>query len=103
MAILIAGLLGAVLLYVFAAGDDTDAVDAIASQRMYGHNLELMGGKLAVFADEFDRWFAGLWHGKALAYTVAVITIVVAVACFGVARLISQPAQDEQPPARKDE
>lgn len=61
VAILLAGLVGAALIHVFAADDgDTDLAGEIASGRMYEHNLELMGGKFAVYANQFNHWFAGL-------------------------------------------
>lgn len=42
---------------------------------MYLHDLELYGGKANLLADELMRWFAGLWHGESLAYTIGCITI----------------------------
>jgi len=102
MAILIIGLAGAVLVYVLAAdAADTDAAQ-IANQRMYEHNLELMGGKFAVFLDEFDRWFESLWHGKALAYTIAALAFAASLACFWFAQLTAKPpTSGEQRPARR--
>jgi hypothetical protein len=44
--------------------------------------LELYGGKAALVADDFSRWFAGLWHGKSLAFTVAVISIFISLVFF---------------------
>ncbi len=82
--ILLAGLGSAALIYL-TAGSEPDGVlgyeviDGIAypikpdDSRMYAHDLELYGGKAMVLADEFRRWFIGLWHGKSLAYTVACI------------------------------
>jgi len=35
--------------------------------KMYQRDLELYGGKAAVLADEFWRWFVTLWHGTRLA------------------------------------
>ena len=96
VAILLVGLVGAALIYVFAADDgDTDRASEIASGRMYKHNLELMGGKFAVYADQFNQWFAGLWHGRPLAYTVAVLAVAIALVCFWVARLMSVPVPSE--------
>lgn len=96
MAILLVGLVGAALIYVFAVDDGGgDPAGEIASGRMYQHNIELMGGKLAVFSDQFNQWFAGLWHGRPLAYTVAVLTVAIALACFWVARLMSVPMPSE--------
>jgi hypothetical protein len=55
-----------------------------------------MGGKFAAYLDEFDRWFDSLWHGKALAYTIAVLAIAGALPCFCIAQLTSKPSQREQ-------
>jgi hypothetical protein len=92
VAILLVGLAAAALIYVFAEDDgDTDLAGEIASGRMYEHNLELMGGKFAVYVDRFNHWFAGLWHGRPLAYTVAVLAVTIALVCFWLARLRSVP------------
>lgn len=92
LAILVIGLVSAALIYAFA-GDDADASAAgeIASQRMYQHNIALMGGQFAVLSDEFNRWFGSLWHGRALAYTVAVLAVAIAAACFWIGSLMSVP------------
>ena len=54
--------------------------------KKYVHDLKLIGGNAAVFADEFSRWFIGLWHGKSLACTVACITIFISLGFFFAAR-----------------
>ncbi len=93
---LLVGLLAAALIYFFAAEDkEMDLVGEIASGRMYEHNLELMGGKFAVYADRFNRWFAGLWHGRPLAYTVAVLSVAIALLFFWLARQTSVPLPNE--------
>ncbi len=46
--------------------------------KQYLHDLELYGGKANVLAAEFRDWFVGLWYGKRLAFTIAVLTVVVA-------------------------
>ena len=89
--ILLVGLLAASLVYVLAADDDGDGIARIAGAKMYQHNLALIGGKAAVAADRFDRWFGGLWHGRPLAYTIAVLAIAIAAGCFWVARIITMP------------
>ncbi len=53
--------------------------------KKYLRDIELYGGKANVIADEFRRWFVGLWHGRSLAYTVACITIAVSFGTFYVA------------------
>jgi hypothetical protein len=50
--------------------------------KTYRHDLELYGGKAAVLADEFSRWFVGLFHGKSLAYTIFFITTIVSSGIF---------------------
>jgi hypothetical protein len=52
------------------------------NSKIYKHDLELYGGKAVVLADEFRRWFIGLWHGKSLAFTVAFISIFISFGFF---------------------
>jgi hypothetical protein len=89
MAILFVGLVGAALIYIFAADDSSSRGAAeIASGRLYEYNIERIGGMAAVYAARFNGWLAGLWHGKPLAYTVAVLAVATALLCFAVARMI---------------
>jgi hypothetical protein len=49
---------------------------------------------------EFHQWFDSLWHGKPLAYTVAVLCTAAAGACFmaGHSRIfdtLHEPADDQ--------
>jgi hypothetical protein len=88
--ILVVGLTLGALIYVFASRDrDLELAAEIAGGRMYQHNLELMGGKLGVVLADLNDWFASLWHGRRLAYTVAFISIATAAGCFWVARMMS--------------
>jgi hypothetical protein len=68
---------------------------------MYEHNLELMGGKAAVYAVRFNQWLAGLWHGRPLAYTVAVLAVAIALVCFWMPRLMSGPLPSEPDQGRE--
>lgn len=91
--ILLVGLGGAAWIYI-TAGNDANGVlgyEIIGGQaysispedsKMYRHDLELFGGKAAVFADQFNRWFAGLWHRKSLAFIVAFIAIFTSLVVF---------------------
>jgi hypothetical protein len=56
------------------------------NSKKYVHDLKLIGGNAAVFADEFNRWFIGLWHGESLAVTVACIAIFISLGFFFAAR-----------------
>jgi hypothetical protein len=92
LGILAAGLIAALLILAVAAPDaDLAAAEELARTRAYQHNVELMGGRFALLTVEFDQWFAGLWHGRALAGTVAALAVVLALGCFGIARLQSPP------------
>lgn len=97
IAILLAGLVAAGLIYAFAP-DATggDLANQVAQGRMYRHNLELMGGTTAVLIDDFDRWFFGLWHGKSLAATVAVIALGAGIACLAAARIATVADGEER-------
>jgi len=91
--IMLVGLGSAILIYQ-STGDNSDSVlgyeiiDGSAypirpeDSRMYRRDLELYGGKAAVLADDFSRWFVGLWHGKSLAFMVAGISIFISFGIF---------------------
>ena len=93
---LVAGLLGAATIYLLAEDDETASAYVIVGDtaypvdptrsKAYVRQLERFGGKAAVLFDEFNRWFAGLWQGKALGITVAWISIFVALVLFALAR-----------------
>ena len=82
--ILLVGLGSAITIYLTAVNDSDNALD-FENSKMYIHDLELYGGKANVLAEEFRNWFAGLWHGKSLSYTVACITLVISFGVFFVA------------------
>jgi hypothetical protein len=44
-------------------------------QKMYDQQLQMLGGKATVVTNDFSNWFASIWHGRALAGTVTVLTI----------------------------
>jgi len=85
--ILLVGLSSAVLIY-FTAPDESGSsmIDEFEGSKKFKHDLELYGGKWNVVANEFIDWFAGLWQGKTLAFTIAVISIVISFGFFYVAR-----------------
>jgi len=95
--ILLAGWIGAAAIYASAPDEDSDAlgyefVNGVAypilayESKAYRHDLERFGGKAAIMADDFNRWFSGLWVGKHLAYTLATLASGGALLCFLVAR-----------------
>lgn len=94
--ILLVGLGSAVLIYRTAENDSNSVLgyEIIGGQaypimpedsKMYLHDLQLYSGKAGVLADEFRRWFVGLWYGKSLAFTLAYITLFISFVVFYVA------------------
>ena len=98
--ILVIGLCAAALIYV--ATDETSVaadgsqillIDGVAypiaqdTSKLYVRDLQRYGGKAAVLFDEFNRWFASLWRGRALAGTVVWIAVLVSFALLLLANL----------------
>ena len=79
------GLCSAVAIYLTAEEASVDPFDEFEKSKKFVYELERMGGKSAVFANDINKWFAGLWHGETLAYTVAAITILIAAGHYFVA------------------
>jgi len=52
----------------------------LEDSKQYLLELEVYGGTANVLATEFRHWFSGLWHGRSLAFTVAVISLFLALA-----------------------
>ena len=88
-AILLLGLAGA-LLICFTASDvpETGQVfyDSPQLSKKYVRELERFGGKQAVIFDEINRWFDGLWRGRALGVTIGWISVIVSLGLFLFAR-----------------
>jgi hypothetical protein len=84
-AILLAGAIAASVIFV-ANGSETDEFRLERSKKV-AHDMEVYGGRANVLADDFREWFAGLWRGRNLAGTVAVLTVLTAL----VYRFIAAP------------
>jgi len=95
--ILLVGLSSSVWIYLTADNDSKSVLGyeivggnayliTPENSKKYIHDLKLVGGNAAVFADEFNRWFIGLWHGKSLAGTIAGIAIFISLGFFFAAR-----------------
>jgi hypothetical protein len=108
--ILLVGLGDAVVIYL-TAGNDSDGgsgYEIIGGQvfpvspedtKTYNHNVELYGGKMNLLAGDLSRWFAGLWHGRSLAFTVACMTLLISFGFFFVTKYLPS---DLEPDARDE-
>ncbi|WP_243318970.1 hypothetical protein [Geothrix paludis] len=84
--ILTAGLGGAALIYLRAVPRVANPLGYEPEDtKKYLRELEVYGGKLNVLVTEFRRWFEGLWQGRSLAATVAVLTLLLALGFWFVA------------------
>jgi hypothetical protein len=109
LVVLLLGLGSAVLVYLTAGneagglagyGEPGDLYQIRPEEsKTYRHDLELYGGKWNLLADDFARWFAGLWYGRSLAYTLAFITLVLSAGIFSVARHL----RPNPPPEARDD
>ena len=108
--ILLVGLASAVIIYL-TADNDSDNVAGYEvvngelypslPSKKYEHDLEQFGGKSAVFANDVRLWFIGLWHGKSLAVTIVIITIITSGGVFFVANNL--PIDDRSDNKRRGE
>ena len=97
LAILVIGLAGGAALYVLGeepepqayiiVGDTAYPVDPTSS-KTYQRDLRRYGGKMAVVFDDISRWLAERFQGKQLGITVAVGSVMAALALFLAARRI---------------
>ena len=71
--ILFAGIVSATVIYLRAGTVPATLAEFSAdSSKKYLRDLQMYGGAGNVLATEIRLWFDSLWHGKRLAYTVAV-------------------------------
>lgn len=103
-AILAAGWLAALVVYAVAARHAAaDAVQAATLSAAFDDSAREMqqvarlGGTAAVLTLRLHRWIASLWHGERLAYTLAVLSALLAFVCLHIAGLM---AEDTMPADR---
>ena len=76
--LLVAGILASCVIYARATLEAADADERPNDSKQYLRQMEVFGGTANVLASEFREWFAGLWTGRRLAFTVAFLSILVA-------------------------
>lgn len=104
LAILIAGLAAAAVVFVTAGPTPENPLgyDPLDT-KLYRRELEVYGGTANVLAAEFMDWFGSLWHGRTLAYTIAVLTLVTVQILRFSAKLYLVGEDDPEDPAAPDE
>ena len=111
--VLLLGFAAAALIYATSKDDPGPAVGYVVAQgkvytiapgdsKKYRRDLEQYGGKAALLADDLGNWFAGLWKGRALASTLAVISIAIAGLLFYFAKLAATDPDRRHRGSRND-
>lgn len=59
--------------------------------KLYRFEMERYGGSINLVAYEIMQWFYGLWHGKTLALTIAVIAVLIYLALVFIANRLPAP------------
>lgn len=79
LAILVIGFASAVAIYLTAHPAPGNPLGYEPEDtKKFVHDMEVYGGKGNLLAYEFRQWLGSLWHGKRLAITVTVITVIAA-------------------------
>jgi hypothetical protein len=110
--ILVAGLCGAMLIYLLAEDIPDDSLGyvivngtvyplATRDSKKYRREVERFGGKAALVFDDFNRWFTERWQGKALGKTVAWISILVSLGIYLFANSLGPDARSDKQDARE--
>jgi hypothetical protein len=104
--ILVAGLCSAMLIYLLAEDIPDDSLGyvvvngtvyplATRDSKKYRREVQRFGGKAALLFDDFNRWFAERWQGKALATTVAWISVLLALGIYLFANSLAPDARPD--------
>lgn len=86
--VLFAGLVAAATIYITAKPDEKLGILGIDIRtNKQRSQLERMGGKGYVMLSDLDEWFGTLWHGRRLASTVGVLSVLGFLLSRGLARV----------------
>ncbi len=101
--LVVLGFGSAVAIFLLAAPTPADdpLLNDPRAERKYRRELAIYGGKANVLSAEFMEWFNGLWHGRSLAGTVAVLTVVGTLA-FRVMATLPDPDGPAEPESGPD-
>lgn len=83
--ILLAGCIGSVIIYVTAESPSENPFEEFEHSKRFTRSVEVIGGKMALVANDMSKWFSSLWQGQQLAFTVVIITVAIAAAYYLIA------------------
>jgi hypothetical protein len=83
--ILLTGCIGAVVIFVTAESPSDNPFEEFEHSKRFSRSVEVMGGKMSLVANDMSKWFSSLWQGQQLAFTVVILTVVIAAAYYLVA------------------
>jgi hypothetical protein len=92
--ILMIGFGTAIAIYLTADEIPDNPFAEFEQSKRFAHEVQRMGGKMAIVANDASVWFGALWHGRQLAFTVACITLVIAVGYYVIASGIKTGEHD---------
>jgi hypothetical protein len=80
LGLLLGGFVLAFILYLTVEPVPVDPLlgEPLASKK-FRRELKVLGGQANVLSAEFQDWFTGLWQGRNLSRTVAVLTVIAAI------------------------
>jgi hypothetical protein len=90
------GVVAGLAIYI-AASQRPQADYELPETKAYLRQLEMYGGQSNVLATELREGFAGLWHGKPLGVTVAVLGVLLRAGLYFFADPLLP--EDDEPPA----
>jgi len=94
--ILAAGLGSAIVIYCTAGEQPENPFAEYENSKRFLNAVERMGGKTSVLANDMGNWFSRLWQGQQLAFTIAVITLVVAAVYYFIASGLEMEAGEKE-------
>jgi hypothetical protein len=80
--ILMTGFGSAIAIYLTAPESSDNPFAEFEQSKRFSHEVQRMGGKMALVANDISSWFVELWHGRQLAYTVTGITLAIALGYY---------------------
>jgi hypothetical protein len=85
LSIVLVGLGSAAVIYLTAQEPQDNPFADYEQSKRFSHDVQRMGGKISLVANDLSSWFSGLWQGQQLAWSVAFITMVIAAVYYLVA------------------